>query len=523
MKNMSVRAKLTLTLGVMAVMMAAMAVSSLWALDDANDRLKDFVHGVNTRATLAEGVRDAVERRAIAARNLVLVTSPQDLADEGRAVQQAQTEVDAKLAALSKMASEANVPPEALARVKAIAAVEAQYGPVAQRIVALAGQGERDAAVASMNADCRPLLKGLLAAVEDYIQLTQKQARELIAEAEAQHARQHLILLSLGAFALLSAIGLGWALVRSMWTALGSEPSDLNAAALRVASGDLSPIAQAAHAPPDSVMSALGVMQSSLAQLVGQVRSSSDSIATGSTQVASGASHLSQRTEEQASNLEQASASMMEIRSAVERNANTANQARVMAAQARDAAHGGGNVMGEVVTTMQDITSSSRKVADIISVIDGIAFQTNILALNAAVEAARAGEQGRGFAVVAGEVRTLAQRSASAAKEIRGLISTSVERVESGSRLIENAGSAIGHIVEQVSQVADLISEISETATGQTTAISQMTDAVSQLDQVTQQNAALVEESAAAAESLRHQASSLTNMIGRFRVDAVAA
>ena len=523
MRNLTVRAKLVLTQGIMTALMATMAVSSLISLGDANDRLADYVSDVNARATLAEGVRDAVARRAIAARNLVLVTTPQDVADEMQAVQQAEAQVKAQLSQLMSMASEPGLPPEVLARAKAIEAVEAQYGPVAADIVAKASSGHHEAAVAKMNADCRPLLHALMVAVEDYVSLAHQRGHQMIAEAEEHHAQQHLILLGLGVVALLSAIGLGWALVRNLWQALGSEPSELNAAALQVASGDLSPIPLAARAPAHSVMAALGTMQGQLAQLVNQVRSSSDSIATGSTQVAVGSAHLSQRTEEQASNLQQASASMMEIRSTVERNAQTAHQARQMADQARNAAHSGGNVMGEVVTTMQDITTSSRKVADIISVIDGIAFQTNILALNAAVEAARAGEQGRGFAVVAGEVRTLAQRSATAAKEIRGLISASVERVETGSRLIETAGSAIGEIVGQVNQVAELITEISDSATGQSTAISQMSDAVSQLDEVTQHNAALVEESTAAAESLRHQASTLADMVGRFRVERMAA
>ena len=523
MQKLSVKAKLNVTLGVLAVLMAVMAVMSLVALSDSNERLDAYVNRVSVRAELAEDTGHAVSHRAIAARNLVLQTAAEDQARELKAVQTAQAEVEESLGKLLKLMDEPDVAPATRDKAKAIAEIEARYAPVARQIVALTQSGQRDEAIASMNATCRPLLADLVLAVEEYVHHTHDVGEEMIAEAQAHYAQQRNLLLGLSAFALVAAFGLGRALVRSIWSALGSEPADLNAAALRVAGGDLSPIAEAARAPSNSVMSALGAMQGSLAQLVGQVRSSSDSIATGSTQVAVGASHLSQRTEEQASNLEQAAASMMEIRTSVERNADTANQARVMATQARNAAHSGGNVMGEVVTTMQDITDSSRKVADIISVIDGIAFQTNILALNAAVEAARAGEQGRGFAVVAGEVRTLAQRSASAAKEIRGLISASVERVESGSRLIENAGGAIGDIVQQVSQVADLISVISESASGQSTAISQMTDAVSQLDQVTQQNAALVEESAAAAESLRHQASTLTEMVGRFRLEPTAA
>ena len=259
MHNLTVKAKLILTLGIMSVLMAAMGISSLLALDDANARLVSYVSGVNARATLAEEVRDAVARRAVAARNLVLVTSPQDRANEERDVQKAQTEVDAKLAQLLAMATEARLPPEVLGRIKAIAEVEAKYGPVAQHIVKLAIQGQQEAAVASMNNDCRPLLKALMSAVDLYIAKTQEQGREMIADAEAHYAQQRLILLSLGVVALLSAAGLGWALVRSILAALGSEPNELNAVALQVARGDLSPITQATQAPANSVMAALRV------------------------------------------------------------------------------------------------------------------------------------------------------------------------------------------------------------------------------------------------------------------------
>jgi len=523
MRKLTVRAKLSISLGIMAFLMAVMAVSSLLALDDANERLETYVNGVNARASLAIDVRSAVNQRAIAARNLVLVTQAEDVAQEKAAVLAAQETVATKLAELQKQAAEANLPPRVRQQVTAIADIEAKYGPVATRIVSLALSGDQAQAIASMNTDCRPLLKALLAAVNVYVDFSHERAREMIAAAESAYARQRAILLGLCLFAFVTASGLGWSLVRSLWRALGSEPAELNEAALRVASGDLSPIAHADKAPANSVLAALGVMQRSLAQIVGQVRNSSDSIATGSNQIASGSTHLSQRTEEQATSLVQAAASMSEIRSTVERNADTAREAKDKAALASQAAHAGGNVMREVITTMQDITTSSRKVADIISVIDGIAFQTNILALNAAVEAARAGEQGRGFAIVAGEVRTLAQRSAGAAKEIRSLIGASVERVESGSRLVEQAGTSIQGIVQQVGQVAELIADISASAVDQTTTIGQMASAVTQLDQVTQHNAALVEESTAAAESLRHQASALTQMVGQFKLRAWAA
>jgi len=266
------------------------------------------------------------------------------------------------------------------------------------------------------------------------------------------------------------------------------------------------------------LLHALRVMNDSLVRVVSEVRQSSDSISTGSTEIASGNDDLSQRTEAQASNLEETAASMEQLTATVKQNTETSRQASQLAHVAREAAFKGGEVVGEVVKTMEDITSSSRKIADIIGVIDGIAFQTNILALNAAVEAARAGEQGRGFAVVAGEVRTLAQRSAQAAKEIKGLIEASVTSVDAGSRLVGRAGQSMDNIVTQVQRVTDLIGEITAASEEQSNGIAQVGSAVAQLDQVTQQNAALVEQNAAAAESLRMQAGNLTEVVNAFKL-----
>ena len=287
--------------------------------------------------------------------------------------------------------------------------------------------------------------------------------------------------------------------------------------ATTVAAGDLSSrIVVHGNDETAQLLRALSRMNDSLAQIVGQVRASSESIATGSAQIATGNQDLSQRTEEQASNLQQTAASMEELSGTVRTSAETAGHASQLAAGASAAAVKGGEMVGTVVQTMQDIAASSKKIADIIGVIDGIAFQTNILALNAAVEAARAGEQGRGFAVVASEVRSLASRSAEAAKEIKSLIGASVEKVEAGTRQVDAAGVSMSDIVSQVRRVSEMITEISNAAGEQSTGIGQVGDAVAQLDQVTQQNAALVEESAAAAESLRTQAANLADAVRVF-------
>jgi len=270
------------------------------------------------------------------------------------------------------------------------------------------------------------------------------------------------------------------------------------------------------------LLGALDRMRQQLGGIISKVRASSDSIATGSTQISIGNTDLSQRTEEQASNLQMTAASMQQMSNTVKNSAETAAQANQLASSASAAAVKGGEMVNDVVQTMQDIAASSKKIADIIGVIDGIAFQTNILALNAAVEAARAGEQGRGFAVVASEVRSLAGRSAEAAKEIKSLIGASVERVEVGARQVNDAGASMGEIVSQVQRVSQMISELSRSAAEQSDGIDQIGDAVTQLDTVTQQNAALVEQSAAAAESLKYQAATLAELVSEFKVDAAA-
>ncbi len=300
--------------------------------------------------------------------------------------------------------------------------------------------------------------------------------------------------------------------------------SEAESLAKAIAGGDLTEhkIDARGNDEAGQLVRSLQAMQASLRQMVGQVRSSTDSIGTASTQIASGTQDLSSRTEHQASNLQQTASSMEELSATVKNSADSARQANQLASSAAAVAARGGEVVSQVVATMDDINASSKKIADIIGVIDGIAFQTNILALNAAVEAARAGEQGRGFAVVASEVRSLAQRSAQAAKEIKGLIGASVEKVEGGAKLVADAGKTMTEIVGSVQRVTDIIGEITAAATEQSDGIGQVNTAVVQLDQMTQQNAALVEESAAAAESLKDQAMRLARVVSGFKIDAHA-
>ncbi|MCZ8073879.1 MAG: methyl-accepting chemotaxis protein [Paucibacter sp.] len=325
---------------------------------------------------------------------------------------------------------------------------------------------------------------------------------------------------------IVSVLALGAALVMSAFLIRGiTAPLDQAVqAADRVAGGDLS---QTIHSDSQDetgqLLSALARMQTSLVGTVSNVRDGAESVATASAQIAQGNADLSSRTEEQASSLEETSATMEELNATVRQNADNAAQANQLAQSAAQVARDGGQVVGEVVETMRGIEGSSKRISDIISVIDGIAFQTNILALNAAVEAARAGEQGRGFAVVASEVRNLAQRSADAAKEIKSLINDSVERVQTGTQLVDRAGQTIQDIVGSVQRLADIVGEISSASREQSSGISQVGEAVTQLDRATQQNAALVEESAAASESLRNQAQGLLSAVASFKLSAQGA
>jgi methyl-accepting chemotaxis protein len=405
--------------------------------------------------------------------------------------------------------------PEERALANAASHAAEAYREGQARTLALARGTDENAAFALYTGENRPKFSALVAALDQCIAFQAKGSDAAYKTSQDHFASTRILVIGLLAAAVAIGTLLGWRLTRAITVPVGQAVQ----LAETVAAGDLSSHIEVTRRDEiGQLLGALMRMNGNLARIVGDVRKASDSIATGSTQIASGNADLSQRTEEQASNLQQTAASMEELTVTVRHNADSAQQARQLAGTAQLAADQGGEVVGRVVATMQEIADSSKRIADIIGVIDGIAFQTNILALNAAVEAARAGEQGRGFAVVAGEVRTLARRSSEAAREIRGLIGASVERVEQGTSLVGEAGRSIEAIVQQVKRVNDLVGEISAASIQQTAGIDQIGDAVTQLDQVTQQNAALVEESAAAAESLRHQAQHMAEAVSVFRI-----
>ncbi|URI06401.1 methyl-accepting chemotaxis protein [Aquincola tertiaricarbonis] len=519
--NMSIRARLLLSFGLLALGLLAVSVLALHALGLSNHAFRHFLAGANLRAQTAARIHEAVDARAVAARNLVLLTDAQDRATEKAAVLAAHADVTAQLARLQSLTAEADdATPQLRALTEDIARVEQRYGPVALAIVDLALADRRDDAISRMNAECRPLLAELLKATNAYAGAAAEQVRQLTAEADAQHARWRTLLAVACALAFIAAATAGWLIARSLSRALGAEPADLCRAAQQVAAGNLLPIASADTAPTGSALASLHAMQASLARIVAQVRDSSHAIATGTAHIATGNADLSQRTEEQACSLQQTAASMEQLTATVQLNAETARQATQLATQASAVAREGGEVVGRVVHTMGEISAASQRITDIIGVIDGLSFQTNLLALNAAVEAARAGEQGRGFAVVASEVRTLAQRSAEAAREIKALIADSAGKVEAGSREVGHAGRTMDEIVAQVGQVSRLIGEIQAATQAQSQGIGQVGVAVSQLDEVTQRNAALVDRSATAADGVSRQAERLVQAVGVFQLAA---
>ncbi len=383
--------------------------------------------------------------------------------------------------------------------------------------VKLKAAGKAEEAATLVSSRYNASVKKYLGDLSDFVKLQEEASAA--AQDEAKAARtvtMQLTFVALLVIVVALLAGACW-LIRSIQQPL-VQANDL---AARIAEGDLTMRLDSSRKDEfGELLRSLMTMNNSLSEMVSQVRRSTDSIAIASAEIATGNNDLSTRTEQTASDLQQTAASMEELTGTVSQSADSARAASTLAATASSVAEKGGAVVKDVVATMEDINHSSKKIADIIGVIDGIAFQTNILALNAAVEAARAGEQGRGFAVVASEVRSLAQRSAEAAKEIKGLINSSVEKVESGARLVDQAGATMGDIVQSVKRVTDIIGDISAAANEQSAGIGGINQSVGNLDQMTQQNSALVEESAAAAQSLREQAEQLTRTVAFFRLSA---
>ncbi len=456
-------------------------------------------------------MRDALQTAAISARNLVLLTDEEAMEAAAKHVQEQRkryAEASGKLAALVTGEAEKAL----LAR---IVAARAQTDPSLDKAMGFA-LGNPIAATQTLIDEVHPAQSLWIKALEDMARFQEKASAQALEDAEAAYAGARALVLAMAGLSLVLSGLVAWRLTRSI---TGPIEHAVNLARA-VAAGDLTQrIEVRSTNETGQLMQALKDMNESLVRIVGQVRSGTDSVATASSQISSGNLDLSSRTEQQASSLEETASSMEELTSTVRQNAENARQANQLVVSTADVAVKGGQVVGQVVDTMASIKESSRKIADIIGVIDGIAFQTNILALNAAVEAARAGEQGRGFAVVASEVRNLAQRSAGAAKEIKALIEDSVGKVDAGGKLVDEAGKTMDEIVGSVKRVTDIMGEIAAASQEQSAGIEQVNQAVGQMDEMTQQNAALVEQAAAAAESLQDQAAKLAEAVSVFRLD----
>jgi methyl-accepting chemotaxis protein len=516
--SLKVSTRLALGFGAAVLLGLVIALTGAVQMHSLNNKVNELALDRMPKMDKLSSFTDNMNATAQAVRNVLLTTEPTAKAAEVKLVQDMRQANGKLLKELDEML----VLPRGRELFKVITDNLPAFRAAQDQVLALDAQGKSEEAAALLFGDLRSRQAAMIKALDELTEQQSTIARTLAAEAGSTASFSTSLMLA-GA-ALMALVGglMGWALSRSLGRALGAEPGELNEAVRRIADGDLAQPLVLRSGDSASTLAAVARMQQALAGIVQSVRGNSDSVATASAQIAQGNQDLSSRTEEQASALQQTAASMEQLGSAVKHSADNAAQANQLAQGASQVAVKGGTVVSEVVATMRGINEASQRIADIIGTIDGIAFQTNILALNAAVEAARAGEQGRGFAVVASEVRSLAQRSADAAKEIKTLIMTSVERVERGSVLVDEAGVTMTEVVDAIRRVTDLMGEISAASTEQSTGVSQVGEAVTQMDQATQQNAALVEESAAAAESLKEQARQLVEAVSVFQLGGTA-
>ena len=509
--NFKISVRLAAGFGILVVLMVATILVSIvrfTTIGKVNDKImsEDWV-SASAANTISQAAREDARR------TLALFILP-DQAARAKSYERIDADkklIDASLATLDRL-SESE---DERALIAKIQNERAAYSKSFLKVAELIEGDQKDEAAKIMNAETFPLLDALLDDIKVMADLQRTQGLASGAEAQKDIGLSRMLMIVLGLIALGTSVFFARWITRSITQPL-NEAVDV---ARHVASGDLTMHIDVKNTDETGqLLRALKDMNDSLARTVGTVRTGAETIATAAQQIASGNLDLSSRTEAQASSLEETASSMEELTSTVKANADNARQAGQLVMSTSDVATKGGQVVGQVVETMGSIKESSRRIADIISVIDGIAFQTNILALNAAVEAARAGEQGRGFAVVAAEVRNLAQRSATAAKEIKSLIDDSVERVDVGSKLVNEAGRTMGEIVTSVKHVVDITNEITSASHEQSTGIEQVNEAITQMDEMTQQNAALVEEAAAAAQSLLDQAQSLAASVSVFKL-----
>ncbi|WP_070105661.1 methyl-accepting chemotaxis protein [Burkholderia plantarii] len=523
MKNMNVSTRLVIGFGLLTALLLAVAVIGFYGLSQLNGQLDDIARVNNSEAKLANRLRSSIQDRAIAVRNLALLTDQRDMAKESERIsKQEQLYADAYQKLSQMFADEPSTTEREKTLLAQLKQDEAAALPPLRKAAQLGQSNDMAGATRELMQNARPPQQIWLARAVELADFEDQLNEQAQREAVSTYSSVRALIAAVVAGSLLLAAAAAILITRSILSQLGGEPSLAQSVAGEIAKGNLMVDLHLKLGDSTSLMASLEAMRARLTSIVHGIKTSAESISVAANEVAQGNVDLSQRTEEQAASLEETAASMEELTSTVKHNTDNARQGSMLAVTASQTASSGGDVVRQVVGTMEDITSSSRKVAEIISVIEGIAFQTNILALNAAVEAARAGEQGRGFAVVAGEVRTLAQRSAVAAKEIKELIETSVSHVAAGSQLVAGAGATMDEIVRSVKRVSDIMGEIASASAEQNTGIEQVNVAVAQMDEVTQQNAALVEQATAAAQSMADQAESLRAAVSIFRVEATA-